>query len=362
MDEKRGAFLAKCRKSKKITQEELGLKLNYSRNNISKWERGESFPSNPDTLTALSKILEVSIEELMYGEKRNENNEKKIIDNLVDEYKEKYYNYKKTSVKLFISIIAFLIIFVMLIYFIFIKGTISVYTLSLNSDEFSMQDSVLVLSNTISTFHFNKIESKNNEKINKIKLYYYDNEEKIIFSGDNDDYFIEESNGYGEYNLQNIKKFDLFLSVETEDEEYKDIKVDISRKYINDEIFPKKDNKIGNIKNEPSSNLDYKEILENDGFITDDNIYFSKQINNYAYVSIEERKIRLSLYNEEANSIEYLESIDDNNQILYTKIENGKEIDSNVIQVTSDRNCNKEKCSSIGDYASYIAYYKKIIN
>lgn len=79
MDEKRGVFLAECRKNKKMTQEELGLLLNYSRNNISKWERGESFPSNPDTLTKLANILEVTFEELMFGEKRNKNNEEELM-------------------------------------------------------------------------------------------------------------------------------------------------------------------------------------------------------------------------------------------------------------------------------------------
>lgn len=363
--EKRGNFLAKCRKEKKITQEELGLKLNYSRNNISKWERGESFPSNPDTLTALSSILEVSVEELLYGEKKNNNNEQKIIDNLVNEYKEKYYSYKKTSIKLFISILLIVIISFMLIYFVFIKGTISIYTLSLDNDEFSMQDSVLVLSNSVSTFYFNKIESKNNEKINKIKLYYYENnEERIIFSGDNDTYFIKEANGYAEYNLQNLKKFDLFLSVETEDENYKDIKIDISRSYTNDNIFPKKSNKIGNLENNEVNDYDfnYKEVLELEGFKTADNIYFSKQINDNAFISIEEQKIRLLIHNEKEDSIEYLDSIVNSEQILYTKTENGKEIDSNIIQVISEKNCIQEKCSTINDYASYIVYCKKLIN
>lgn len=363
--EKRGNFLAKCRKEKKITQEELGLKLNYSRNNISKWERGESFPSNPDTLTALSSILEVSVEELLYGEKKNNNNEQKIIDNLVIEYKEKYYSYKKTSIKLFISIILIVIISFMLIYFVFIKGTISIYTLSLDNDEFSMQDSVLVLSNSVSTFYFNKIESKNNEKINKIKLYYYENnEERLIFSGNNDTYFIEETNGYEEYNLYNLKKADLYLSVETESKQYKDIKIDVSKKYVNDNIFPKKTKRIGNLENNEVSeyNFNYKETLETEGFTSDDNIYFSKQINDYTFINIEYKKIRLIICNEKENSIEYLESLIDNNEILYTRIENGKEIDSYSIQINYEKNCNKEKCSSIDDYASYILHIKKIIN
>lgn len=48
--EKRGAFIVECRKEKGLSQEELANRLNYSRTNISKWETGKAFPSNPDVL------------------------------------------------------------------------------------------------------------------------------------------------------------------------------------------------------------------------------------------------------------------------------------------------------------------------
>lgn len=39
-NEKRGNFLKKLRKSKNLTQQQLGELINYSDKNISKWENG----------------------------------------------------------------------------------------------------------------------------------------------------------------------------------------------------------------------------------------------------------------------------------------------------------------------------------
>ena len=41
--EKTGKFIAKLRKDKKMTQEQLAGKMGVSINAVSKWERGESF-------------------------------------------------------------------------------------------------------------------------------------------------------------------------------------------------------------------------------------------------------------------------------------------------------------------------------
>ena len=42
--EKIGVFIAKCRKEKKLTQEQLADKLNVSRQAVTKWESGQSLP------------------------------------------------------------------------------------------------------------------------------------------------------------------------------------------------------------------------------------------------------------------------------------------------------------------------------
>lgn len=51
----------------KLSQEHLAAKLNISRQSISKWERGQSYPSI-ETLIKLSDIFEISLDELLKGD------------------------------------------------------------------------------------------------------------------------------------------------------------------------------------------------------------------------------------------------------------------------------------------------------
>lgn len=61
--------LKEFRKSKKITQEKLAQLLGVSRTTVTMWERGASQPDN-DTLLAISRILEISVDELLGNKKR----------------------------------------------------------------------------------------------------------------------------------------------------------------------------------------------------------------------------------------------------------------------------------------------------
>ena len=81
--EKIGKFIAQMRKEKNLTQEELGNMLGITKNAISKWERGLSL-MDLALLKPLSEILEVSINEILQGEKI-ENNKylDKYEDNIV---------------------------------------------------------------------------------------------------------------------------------------------------------------------------------------------------------------------------------------------------------------------------------------
>ena len=62
--EKIGKFIAKCRKEKNITQQELAEKLGITYKAISKWENGRCLP-DISFLEPLAKELNVSINELI---------------------------------------------------------------------------------------------------------------------------------------------------------------------------------------------------------------------------------------------------------------------------------------------------------
>lgn len=69
--ERIGKFIAEQRKVKSLTQEQLAEKLGISKNAVSKWERGICL-MDMSLLNPLSKILDVSINELLAGEKLSE--------------------------------------------------------------------------------------------------------------------------------------------------------------------------------------------------------------------------------------------------------------------------------------------------
>lgn len=78
-----GEFLYQLRKEKGMTQSELADKLNITNKAVSKWETGESYPETAQLLP-LSKVFNITIDELLNGEKNNNiNDEDRIVENTV---------------------------------------------------------------------------------------------------------------------------------------------------------------------------------------------------------------------------------------------------------------------------------------
>jgi transcriptional regulator with XRE-family HTH domain len=78
-----GKFIAELRRDKGLTQEELAEKLYITDRAVSKWERGLSLP-DADKMLDLCNILDINVNELLYGERIDmENYEKKTEELLL---------------------------------------------------------------------------------------------------------------------------------------------------------------------------------------------------------------------------------------------------------------------------------------
>ena len=77
---KTGKFIATLRKEKELTQEQLGEKLGITNKTISRWENGNYMP-DMQMLSLLSKEFDVSINELISGERLLLDDFKKAADN-----------------------------------------------------------------------------------------------------------------------------------------------------------------------------------------------------------------------------------------------------------------------------------------
>lgn len=101
-----GKFIAKLRKEKNMTQQQLGDKIGVSFKTISKWETGKGMPEL-SLLKPLSEELSITLNELLSGERiekehYQENIEKNIINTIDYSNKKMENEHKKISIVLMI--------------------------------------------------------------------------------------------------------------------------------------------------------------------------------------------------------------------------------------------------------------------
>ncbi|WHH60878.1 helix-turn-helix transcriptional regulator [Petroclostridium sp. X23] len=117
-NEKFGKFVCEIRKEKQLTQKQLADQLHLTNKAVSKWERGLSFP-DISVLEKLSQVLDVSILELLCGEKKEEKSvEKKEVEELLaDTMKDSFKKEKATRQKYFIIQLTVIVVFLFLLVF-----------------------------------------------------------------------------------------------------------------------------------------------------------------------------------------------------------------------------------------------------
>ena len=92
--EKIGKFIASSRKKQNLTQEQLAEQLGITKNAVSKWERGLCL-MDMSLLEPLSKILKVTVNEILAGEKIERNDlPQKADENIINIAKKEVENLK----------------------------------------------------------------------------------------------------------------------------------------------------------------------------------------------------------------------------------------------------------------------------
>ena len=122
--EKMAKFICQLRKEKKLSQESLANILFVGREAVSKWERGVTCPE-PNVLLHLSEYFNVSINELLYGERKTTKNQKEINKVSLNLYRRQKKN--KKIIKFLLSIIVLFIFLFLLLYFFLNYNSVSVY-------------------------------------------------------------------------------------------------------------------------------------------------------------------------------------------------------------------------------------------
>ena len=139
--EKMGKFIAERRKAVNLTQKSLSEKLNVNEKTVSKWERGINAP-DITLLTNLAEILEITVNELLSGEKedRIDNNDKQIAIEGI-----KFYNKmsKFKYLKLFVTILIIVILIFAAIFTINNFNQFKVYNVSSDNSDYDIEGYVI---------------------------------------------------------------------------------------------------------------------------------------------------------------------------------------------------------------------------
>ena len=146
-----GDNLRKIRKSKKMSQEQLAEKMNVTRQSVSKWENGESYPEM-NNIFELCKVFNCKLNDLVYPNMKDISSlDEEIVMNVV-----KFNEKKQKEVKTLSNVISIIgkigsIVLKVAIPFIIIAMLIVPYIVSnLKVISFSLTSKLLTIYGTIS--------------------------------------------------------------------------------------------------------------------------------------------------------------------------------------------------------------------
>ena len=317
--DKIGKFIYELRTEKGLSQYQLADMIPISRQAVSKWERGQAIPDSP-VLLKLSEIFNVSINELLIGERESKNSVKQLENvalNIVDENIKKSRVIRKTFI-VFISIITTLLTLFLTYYFINSYNSIKVYKLYGQSKNFDLVDGIYIVTRQKTYLKLGNIKTKNNENILSVKLYYKIKNEDILIQDDIDiNTTVIDLYGYSsDINNHNIKKIldNTYIEIKYNDDNYEKIKIKYHRDFVNNNLFFPKTEKIYKSKITPVMNIEeYEELINN--VIEKITEKDKKDNNNYRYVlNIEKNKLEFAYY-EKQKQIKYI--INDNEIFNY---------------------------------------------
>lgn len=317
-NKERGKYLRNLREERGISQQELANKINYTRQNLSKWENGIAFPSDNQVIKKIADVLQLS------------NLELKILNGSNDDEKKNY------SIKIFIIILAVFLGVILIIIF-YINRNNRIFNISFN-DGYSG-----VFVNNFKERYLNLYIADDIKDYQKIYLYtVYNNNEMPIFETEDKFIRVYEKHFSNEYNLKYITKCGLHSVI-----------------FYKDNHYEKYDYYLDDKKTDETCNYEFvnlpSEYLNNYGFTFDGF--------NYHYVS-DDVEIIYDGYNyridlEKNDRIETLESMGDSQFLLERYVKDTEKQYEKIIKINGLKNCNEEVCSTFDDYAKFINFLIK---
>ena len=232
-------FIKELRKEKNLTQEQLADELHVHRTTVVKWESGSSLPLN-DTLVILSKYFNVSVDELLAGERITE--ETTIEDRNRVTLAILKDRRKSIRMAMHFAIISFILAVSFLVYyFVTTYNSIHVYTVAGIGENIKTQHSLLIVSNDKVYLRIGNFYNNDDEivHIDNITLYIDDGyETKVLFSGDPNELIVEKRVNMEIFNIKKLQDSydDMYLFVKYDDKEDR-LKLTVVKDFENKSLF-----------------------------------------------------------------------------------------------------------------------------
>lgn len=240
--QKIGKFILQLRQEKNLSQSDLANLIPVTRQAVSRWEKGQSIPDS-STLLIISKIFDVSINELLNGERIKKEEPKKlekIALDMIDKNNSQSKKFKR--VLLFMVLIILLLSFSFLAYyFINSYNSITVYKIEGENKNFTMQNGIFISTKQKTYFRLGKLIYNNNIEVKNVRLYYKNgNKEKTIFEDSDADILITDYYGYNEFfpyeDINSIVK-KLYLEINYNNNKVEIPKLKVKKDFANDIFF-----------------------------------------------------------------------------------------------------------------------------
>ncbi len=240
--QKIGKFILQLRQEKNLSQSDLANLIPVTRQAVSRWEKGQSIPDS-STLLIISKIFDVSINELLNGERFKKEEPKKLEKIALDMIDKNNLQSKKFKrVLLFMVLIILLLSFSFLAYyFINSYNSITVYKIEGENKNFTMQNGIFISTKQKTYFRLGKLIYNNNIEVKNVRLYYKNgNKEKTIFEDSDADILITDYYGYNEFfpyeDINSIVK-KLYLEINYNNNKVEILKLKVKKDFANDIFF-----------------------------------------------------------------------------------------------------------------------------
>lgn len=308
---KMAKFLKKLREDRGLTQEQLGEIINVSRSLISKWENGNKMPA-VECLQALSKFYDITIDEIIFGERKTKANALEIDSlsaTIITDSRRKF----NIACKAFSVVILILLFIIFGAYFILNYNAYKLYSVGAKGENFDVKNTLMFITKNESYIQFGNITDSDGDDTtyDGYKFYALDGDKKIMLSSREDGDIVRNVDDTDNYlNFSNLEKYidDLYVDI------YYDDKIETLKLNVNLEMS---NNKIFNFNNRNASSINKTKIKNNKKnlptFISE-NFTYDEDKNVYKYeTNINNEKVMV----EYDQNIKNLVILRENLKIIY---------------------------------------------